>query len=136
MSKNIGSRLREERKRLGINQGKMGEVGGVGLFSQSNYETEKRKPDASYLSAVAEAGIDILYVLTGKRSDATDSNGIDEALLSDIADQLEKVASESGRKWPARDLIKNSLEIYYFLKREESVDEDKVERVVRLISNR
>jgi hypothetical protein len=33
-----------------------------------NYEKGERSPDASFLSAIAEAGADVLYVLTGARS--------------------------------------------------------------------
>lgn len=41
-------------------------------MSQVNYETGKRSPDADYLLAASEAGIDVGYVVTGKRSGAPD----------------------------------------------------------------
>ena len=61
----IGSRLREERDRLGYNQSELAEIGGTQRKTQFNYETDARRPDAGYLAAVAFAGIDVLYVLTG-----------------------------------------------------------------------
>lgn len=66
----VGERLRAERERLGLSQAALGELGGVQKLAQINYEKDKRKPDSGYLAAVAEAGVDVLYVLTGMRSDA------------------------------------------------------------------
>lgn len=64
----IGERLQIERKRLGFNQTYFGEIGGVSKNAQSNYENGNRVPDASYLSALAEHGVDINYVITGNRA--------------------------------------------------------------------
>lgn len=61
----IGSRLREERDRLGYNQTELAVIGGTQRKAQFNYETDARRPDADYLAAIASAGIDVLYVLTG-----------------------------------------------------------------------
>lgn len=65
---NIGERLREERARLGFNQSDFAAFAGVAKTSQFNYEKGDRSPDAAYLAAVAEKGVDILYVVTGQRS--------------------------------------------------------------------
>jgi transcriptional regulator with XRE-family HTH domain len=64
----IGDRLCEERKRLGLSQGAMGEIGGVKANAQGNYEKGDRFPDAAYLAALAEIGVDVLYVVTGRRT--------------------------------------------------------------------
>ncbi|OLU22539.1 transcriptional regulator [Pseudomonas sp. PA15(2017)] len=63
----IGDRLREERERLGMSQAVFGELGGVKANAQGNYEKGDRYPDAAYLAAVAERGVDVLYVVTGER---------------------------------------------------------------------
>lgn len=63
----IGSRLKEERERLGLNQTAFGDAAGVGRKTQFNYESEERSPDANYLAAVAEMGVDVRYVITGSR---------------------------------------------------------------------
>lgn len=68
---NFGSRLREERERLGYNQSDFGEVGGVKKLAQFNYEKGERVPDAMYLSAIAAIGADVLYILTGQRTGET-----------------------------------------------------------------
>jgi len=64
----IGSRLREERKRLGLTQESLGQIGGVRKQAQLLYEKDSFVPDANYLAAIAATGVDVLYVLTGKRS--------------------------------------------------------------------
>lgn len=61
----IGSRLRQERERLGLSQKAFGEIGGVEANAQGKYESGERAPKADYLSRVAERGVDVLYVLTG-----------------------------------------------------------------------
>ncbi|WP_069267643.1 helix-turn-helix domain-containing protein [Paraburkholderia nodosa] len=62
-------RLRQERRRLGLNQAELASAGGVQKHAQLNYEKGTRHPDASYLAGIAEAGVDVLYLLTGRRSD-------------------------------------------------------------------
>ncbi|AZU56389.1 helix-turn-helix transcriptional regulator [Ralstonia pseudosolanacearum] len=66
----LGERLTEERKRKGLNQTEFGALGGVSVKTQVLYEKSERAPDANYLMALAEGGIDVLYVLTGKHSAA------------------------------------------------------------------
>ena len=64
----IGDRLKEERERLGSNQTDFAAQAGVSKNTQYNYEKGDRSPDADYLAAVAAAGVDILYVVTGQRA--------------------------------------------------------------------
>lgn len=64
---NIGERLKEERVRLGYSQADFAAIAGVAKTSQFNYEKGERSPDAAYLAAVAEKGVDVLYVVTGER---------------------------------------------------------------------
>lgn len=64
---NIGERLKEERARLGLNQSDFAFVAKVSKTTQFNYEKGERSPDAAYLEAVAAAGVDVLYILTGRR---------------------------------------------------------------------
>ncbi|WP_268796497.1 helix-turn-helix domain-containing protein [Pseudomonas huanghezhanensis] len=64
----IGVRLKEERERLGLSQKAFGEIGGVEANAQGKYENGHRAPKADYLAAVAGAGVDVLYVLTGNRT--------------------------------------------------------------------
>ena len=65
-SVSFGGKLQSERKRLGLSQAAIGAIGGVTKKTQVLYESGERSPDAQYLSAVAQAGVDVLYVLTGR----------------------------------------------------------------------
>ncbi len=64
----IGTRLREERKRLGLSQREMGQLGGVAANAQGKYESGERVPKADYLASLASIGVDVLYVLTSRRA--------------------------------------------------------------------
>lgn len=67
----IGGRLKEERVRLSRTQTEFAEIGGCSKNTQLNYEKEDRSPDANYLSAIARIGVDIMYVLSGQRSESS-----------------------------------------------------------------
>jgi transcriptional regulator with XRE-family HTH domain len=58
----LGERIREERLRLGLTQDQLG----VAPKTQRFYESGERSPDAEYLRRFAEAGADILYIVTGR----------------------------------------------------------------------
>lgn len=64
----IGSRLRQERKRMGLSQREIGQLGGVAANAQGKYESGERVPKADYLAALANSGVDVLFVLTGRRA--------------------------------------------------------------------
>ena len=68
----IGERLKEERSRLGLSQTDLGAAGGVGKTTQINYEKGTGTPDAKYLAAVEALGVDVLYVVTGRRVPISD----------------------------------------------------------------
>jgi len=76
-------RLREERDRLGFSQEKFSAAGGVLKRAQIHYEKGERMPDASYLAAIAEIGVDVVYVLTGRRDDGVPALGASERVLID-----------------------------------------------------
>lgn len=63
----LGARLAEERKRLDLNQVELGVAGGVGKQAQIHYEMDRRAPNTDYLVKIQEAGVDVLYVVTGVR---------------------------------------------------------------------
>lgn len=91
----IGDRLKEERVRLGLSQTDLGAIGGVGKTTQINYEKGERSPDAAYLSAAAAHGLDVLYVLTGKKTPG--DTGLISAEEFDVLRFL-RLMPESDRK--------------------------------------
>lgn len=62
--------MRAERKRLGLSQTDLAEVGGVRKQAQMHYETGLRSPQAEYLQRIAACGVNTSYVLTGQVSTA------------------------------------------------------------------
>jgi transcriptional regulator with XRE-family HTH domain len=65
----FGNRLAEERKRLGLKQVEFAGRVNTDVAKQSLYENDRRDLRADYLARLADAGVDVLYVLTGRRSD-------------------------------------------------------------------
>lgn len=79
---NFGARLAEERKRLGLKQSEFAGLVGTDVPKQSLYETGKRELRADYLARLAEAEVDVVYVLTGRRSEAASIGAGASELLS------------------------------------------------------
>lgn len=65
----FGERLASERKRLGLRQGEFASLVGTDGAKQSLYETGRRELRADYLARLADAGVDVIYVLTGQRAE-------------------------------------------------------------------
>lgn len=53
---------------------------GVTMRSQRNYETNARTPDATYLAAIAAAGANVLYIITGSHSYPTQTQSMHAGL--------------------------------------------------------
>jgi len=65
----FGTRLAEERKRLGLKQAEFADLVGTDVPKQSLYENDRRELRADYLARLAGAKVDIVYILTGQRSE-------------------------------------------------------------------
>ncbi|EBP0011253.1 XRE family transcriptional regulator [Salmonella enterica] len=101
----LGFRLREERKKTGLNQADFAALVGSVRGSQASYEQDKKIPGGAYLAALEGIGVDVLYVLTGKRMPSSDGitteNQEEKALLEnyramDKAAQLNMQAVSSA----------------------------------------
>jgi len=64
----LGSRLKEERKTLGLSQQEFAAIGGVEANAQGKYESGERTPRSDYLAALGFKGVDVLYLLSGRRT--------------------------------------------------------------------
>lgn len=84
MGSSVGLRLREERQRLGLDQTTFGQAGGVKKGAQIAYEKDGTPPNTEYLRALESLGVDIGYVLTGRRSDGSDSGTGDVVEVEEI----------------------------------------------------
>lgn len=65
----FGTRLAEERKRLGLKQAEFADLVGTDVPKQSLYENDRRELRADYLARLADADVDIVYILTARRSE-------------------------------------------------------------------
>lgn len=67
----FGARLAEERKRLGLKQAEFADLVGTDVPKQSLYENDRRDLRAEYLARLADAEVDVVYILTGQRSEGS-----------------------------------------------------------------
>ncbi|MEO3714029.1 helix-turn-helix domain-containing protein [Roseateles flavus] len=62
----IGQRLLAERKRLEMTQERMAVLAGVSKRSLTGYEAGERPMDVTTITGLQEAGVDVMYLLTGE----------------------------------------------------------------------
>lgn len=95
----IGSRLREERLRLGPNQTDFGNSLDVGKNTQYAYEKGERAPDALYLLKAKDLGVDVWYVMTGERMPAVESSlTTDEMELVTYFRGMSAISKDAARR--------------------------------------
>ena len=93
----IGKRLREARLAARFrSQGDLADAIGIKRESQNRFESGRQTPGGDYLAKAAEAGLDVIYVLTGIRG----ALSTEEAALLDnyraaCADQQAKLLETS-----------------------------------------
>jgi len=96
----IGNRLKEERARIGMNQPDFAALAGTTKKSQITYE-KGVMPDAAYLAAVAGAGADVQYIVTGvRRGDGIGESAVHQAVL-DAVDLLSLGKKVDGQQLAA-----------------------------------
>jgi transcriptional regulator with XRE-family HTH domain len=66
----VGIRLKEERERLGLTQPEFAEIAGAKKRTVIDWQNGASSPTAVQLAALAGAGVDIAYVITGFRAKA------------------------------------------------------------------
>jgi len=83
----IGSRIKEERERLGLSQEAFGKLGGVKKLAQLNYEKGNRQPGGEYLNLLYQHdNIDLDYIIHGlRRSPELDLSQADKNVLESLA---------------------------------------------------
>lgn len=73
--------MRDERLRIGVpTQAEFGSLIGISAQVQSRYEKAEREPKMEYWAAVADIGVDVLYVITGRR-DVTEMSADEQDLV-------------------------------------------------------
>ncbi|MGJ0515190.1 MAG: helix-turn-helix domain-containing protein [Methylomicrobium sp.] len=93
----IGQRLKEERLRLKMNQPDFAALGGKVKKTLIDYEKDESSPDAKFLAAIAAAGADTNYILTGQRAHLISEENPGYTLRPDqkaLLDNLENCSKE------------------------------------------
>lgn len=88
----IGARVKEERERLEMTIPEFADAAGVKKNTVIDWQKDVSSPPAARLAALASAGLDVQYVVTGVRSAPM---GGEEALL---LDGFRKMDSETKRR--------------------------------------
>ena len=81
----LADRIKSERERLALTQPRVADLTGVGKTTVINWEKGVSSPTAVQLAALAAAGADVLFVVTGQRSQAAEVELLpsDERVLVD-----------------------------------------------------
>jgi transcriptional regulator with XRE-family HTH domain len=79
----FGERIKSERSRLGLNQAEFAALGGVKQHAQFQYEKGMRRPNSDYLIAIAAAGVDAYYLLTGEKASRLE-NATEERIVAGL----------------------------------------------------
>ena len=77
----IGKRLKEERERLKLSQTSFGEIAGMGKTTVIAWERGTAYPNAAFLEASANFGVDVYYVITGERHENVATTSYELAFL-------------------------------------------------------
>ncbi|WP_435608759.1 helix-turn-helix domain-containing protein [Pseudomonas knackmussii] len=145
---NLGARLKAERERLQLSQTDFAAIVGASKHAQINWEKGAATPNAAALEVWAGRGLDVLYVVTGQRSNGASTHHLTESgtsvtpalidadRLGRIVELLEAFARNAGKCWPSAQLVTVAAEVYNVLVDEPALDESKVERILKLVVNR
>lgn len=93
----IHDRFKSERERLALTQPGVAELVGVGKTTVINWEKGASSPTAVQLAALAEVGVDVLFVLTGQRSQPVPEAATLSPRQRALLDNFDNT-SEEGRK--------------------------------------
>lgn len=81
---NIGKRLENERKRLGMKAVEVYKGLDIAQTTYKSYETGKRNIPASLLAKLWDIGFDVLYIVTGVYTESSNSSQISSQIIRQI----------------------------------------------------
>lgn len=92
--------MREERERLGFNQADFAALADASKRAQLKWEKNESAPTATVLAAFADAGADVLYVLTGRRSAPDRANSVVTSIEDDLAEIRRDLIDPNHQRLP------------------------------------
>lgn len=93
----VHDRIKSERERLGLTQPGVAALTQVGKTTVINWEKGASSPTALQLEALSQAGFDVLYIITGLRSQAVTAQASLPPRLQALVSNYE-AADESGKR--------------------------------------
>ena len=132
-SSTIGDRLREERERLGFSQTDFARLAASSKHSQIGWEKNTAAPNARYLASIADAGADVLYVVTGERKTAA-PGAFNAELLRQVVDGAESALQAKRLRLSPAKKAELVILLYEHFKGAGSVERPTVERFLRLVA--
>ena len=127
----FGERLVTERQRLGLSARAMAQAGGVSPASQSFYESSDRVPDARYLSAIEDVGVDVRFILLGERTTEQVRRLFDWELLGEIYVTVDEWLVEQGLALPPKKKMQLVKILFEHMADRGVVDRAKVAELMR-----
>lgn len=100
----VSARLKEERISLGLSQVEMAQEGGISTRTQVAWEKGEQSPSADYLALLASKGVDVLYILTGRREQHLTSESL-------APSQIEELQAFEGLQEASRKAALNLLQV-------------------------
>ena len=111
----LGQRLKEERERLELTVVAFAEAAGAKKNTVIDWQKDVSSPPAAKLSALAEIGVDVLFVITGRREmdiKKPSSTERDSDRLTIAIEAVNEGLAETGRTLPPRKLAELILAAY------------------------
>jgi len=133
----FGSRLRKERKRLGLTQALFASKIGISTPTEVGYELGSRIPDAHYLTAVERLGADGHYIRTGVHANRAAVGMMDwDFFLAVQQFGVEWFKKELDITLDHRESNEIARLLYEVLVDTHEIDDAKVARLLRLVASR
>jgi transcriptional regulator with XRE-family HTH domain len=129
----IGERLRSERENLGLSQPKFAAIADTTKQTLFSWETGKTAPDGFQLSALAAAGADVLYIVTGQRNQSASATPLitDHDRLAFAIETIEAGLAETKRHLPPNKKAELVMAAYDLMS-QPGVTRENIIRLVRL----
>lgn len=132
----LGTRLREERKRLRLTQAQIAAAVGISAPTQVGYELGARTPDAHYLTKIERLGVDERYIRTGIREGHHAIQSLDWERLAEIRRVVAGWVRDMEVGLDIGQLVEVERLIYELTLDDPASTRQTVERVLRLVVSR
>lgn len=100
----IGLRLKEERERLGVKAADFGRYGDWPVRTINGWEAGRTTPKAEFFADVEPLGLDVQYIITGRRAPASISGAVPAPATPDDAIDI-PLFSATGSQGPGNELL-------------------------------